>query len=197
MSRSARGRDDAAVQRSEDAVGPRLQTSRTAELPAATLRAARALLDDVFFPEMTDDDWEHTLGGYHALVWEGGRLVAHASVVPRRLEIAARPLQTGYVEAVAVRADRRGLGYGAAVMDAIERKIRREYELGALGSTDMGAGFYRARGWQVWQGPTWARTPNGAIRTAAEDGWIYVLDPAGDLDITEPLMCGWRRPDVW
>ena len=34
---------------------------------------------------MTDHDWEHALGGVHALVWEGGELVGHASVIQRRL----------------------------------------------------------------------------------------------------------------
>ena len=37
----------------------------------ATLEAARALLDDVFEGDMTDHDWEHALGGVHALAWEG------------------------------------------------------------------------------------------------------------------------------
>ena len=128
---------------------------------------------------MTDDDWDHALGGQHALLWEGGRLVAHAALVQRRLTAGAQQLRTGYVEGVAVRADRRGRGYGAAVMEVLEREIARSYDVGALGSSELGAGFYRARGWQVWRGPTWARTPNGLMRTAEEDGWIYVFDTRG------------------
>jgi aminoglycoside 2'-N-acetyltransferase I len=57
-----------------------LQTAHTAELDAATLAAARALLPDVF-DDMTDHDWEHALGGVHALVWEGAGLIGHASVI--------------------------------------------------------------------------------------------------------------------
>ena len=90
--------------------GTTLETGRTDELGAATLRAARALLDEAFYPEMTDDDWDHTLGGQHALLWESGRLVAHAAVIERRLTADGRPLRAGYVEGVAVSADRRRKG---------------------------------------------------------------------------------------
>jgi aminoglycoside 2'-N-acetyltransferase I len=155
------------------------------------------LLDEVFYPEMTDDDWDHCLGGQHALLWEGELLVAHAAVVPRRLMLGTRPLRAGYVEGVAVHADRRRRGYGAAVMAALEATIAREYDLGALGSTELGVGFYLARGWRVWQGPTWTRTPNGLRRTADEDGWIYVLEGAESLDSSETLTCEWRPGDVW
>jgi len=73
---------------------------------------------------MTDDAWDHALGGMHALAWEAGQLVGHASVVQRRLLHRGRALRAGYVEGVAVRADRRGHGYGAAMMDEIERVVR-------------------------------------------------------------------------
>jgi Tetratrico peptide repeat/Acetyltransferase (GNAT) domain len=91
-----------------------VQTAHTADLDAATLRAARALLDAAFEGEMTDDDWEHTRGGMHALAWEGHELVGHAAVVQRRLLHGGRALRTGYVEGVGVSASRRGRGYGAA-----------------------------------------------------------------------------------
>jgi aminoglycoside 2'-N-acetyltransferase I len=119
-----------------------LQTAHTAELAAATLAAARALLYDVF-DDMTDQDWEHALGGVHALVWEGADLVGHASVIQRRLLHGGRALRTGYVEGVGVRADRRGRGYGAAMMDALETVVRGAYKLGALGAADEAAAFMR------------------------------------------------------
>jgi hypothetical protein len=49
---------------------------------------------------------EHALGGVHALVVEGDRLIAHASLVARRLLRRGRSLRTGCVEAVAVAPDR-------------------------------------------------------------------------------------------
>ena len=177
--------------------GTRLETGTTADLASGALRAARTLLDEVFFPEMTDDDWDHALGGQHALLWEGGRLVAHAALVERRLTAGGLQLRTGYVEGVAVRADRRRRGYGASVMAPLESEIARRYDVGALGSSEQGTGFYLARGWQVWRGPTWARTPNGLMRTPDEDGWIYVLDTGRALNLGEPLICDWRPGDVW
>ena len=82
------------------------RTAHTADVDTATLSAARALLYDVF-EDMTEHDWEHALGGVHALVWEGSELVGHACVVQRRLLHRGRALRTGYVEGLAVRADRR------------------------------------------------------------------------------------------
>ena len=51
-----------------------VRTAHTADLDAATLRAARALLDDVFRGRFSDHDWEHALGGVHALAWEDDEL---------------------------------------------------------------------------------------------------------------------------
>lgn len=68
----------------------------------------------------SDDDWEHTLGGVHAPVWEGADLIGHGSVVQRRLLRGGRALRTGYVEGVGVRPDRRRRGHGATLMAALE-----------------------------------------------------------------------------
>ena len=43
-----------------------VRTAHTADINAATRAAARALLYDVF-DDMTEHDWEHCLGGVHAL----------------------------------------------------------------------------------------------------------------------------------
>jgi aminoglycoside 2'-N-acetyltransferase I len=174
-----------------------VRTAHTADLDPATLAAARALLDSVFEGEFTDDDWEHALGGVHALVWQEDSLVGHGSVIQRRLIHGARALRTGYVEGVGVRADRRRHGHGAAVMAALEGVIRAAYDLGALGATDVAAGFYAARGWRRWEGPLSALTPDGVVRTPEEEGGIYVLAVAAPLDLIGPLTCDWRDGDVW
>ncbi len=44
-----------------------VRTAHTADLDAATLGAARALLEAVFEGELSDHDWEHSPGGVHAL----------------------------------------------------------------------------------------------------------------------------------
>lgn len=176
---------------------PEVRIAHTSDLDAATLKAVRALLYDVF-DDMTAEDWEHALGGLHALVREDGEVIGHASVIQRRLLHGGRALRCGYVEGVGVRADRRGRGHGAAMMDALERVVRGGYDLGALGASDEAASFYAARGWQLWRGHSWALTPYGIRRTADEDGCIYVLPTATTaLDLDTDLTCDWRDGDVW
>ncbi|WP_261957395.1 GNAT family N-acetyltransferase [Streptomyces nigrescens] len=176
---------------------PAVRVAHTADLDAATLEAVRALLYDVF-DDMTGEDWDHALGGLHALAYEDGELVGHASVIQRRLLHGGRALRCGYVEGVGVRADRRGRGHGAAMMAALERVIRKAYDLGALGASDEAAAFYAARGWQQWRGRSWTLTPSGVRRTADEDDCLYVLPtPAATLDLDSDLTCDWRDGDVW
>lgn len=174
-----------------------LRIAHTSALDAATLEAARALLVDVFDGDFTAEDWEHALGGVHALVWDDEALVGHASVVQRRLLHQGRALRAGYVEAVGVRADRRRHGHGAAMMQALGGVVRRAYDLGALASTEEGATFYREHGWSHWRGSCWALTPTGIERTPEEDGDIFVLPCTVPLDVFGELTCDWRDGDVW
>lgn len=173
----------------------RLHVAHTADLTRQDLAAARALIFEVF-DDATDDDWEHCLGGIHAIVWEGDRMAAHGSVIQRRLIYKGRALRTGYVEGVAVRADRRRQGLGAAVMTELERVIRAAYDLGALGASAEGIPFYTARGWQRWQGRSYALTPEGTIRTPDDDG-IFVLPVLETLDLTADLICDFRHGELW
>jgi aminoglycoside 2'-N-acetyltransferase I len=175
-----------------------VRVAHTAQLDPATLAAARALLYAVF-DDMTEADWEHSLGGLHALAYEGAELVGHAAVVQRRLLHGGRVLRTGYVEGVGVRADQRRRGHASEMMEALERVIRGAYEVGALGATDDGARFYSARGWRSWGGPLFALTPDGAVPTPDVQGAIYVLPVDGvPLDLSGSLtVADWRDGDVW
>ena len=174
-----------------------VRTVHTAWLSRQELRAIRALLDDAFGGDVTDDDYEHVLGGVHALVWEGPQLIGHGSVVMRRLLHDGRALRTGYVEGVAVRPDRRARGHGAAVMTELERVIRAAYEIGALGATEAAVGFYAARGWQLWTGTASVIAPSGLQRTEEDEGGIYVLPVTAELTPGGDLACDWRGGDVW
>ena len=178
----------------------RVELTHSGQLEQDVLAQARALLDDVFAGELTDDDWAHCLGGLHALAWEGEELVAHAALVQRRLLHRGRVLRTGYVEGVAVRGDVRRRGHGAAVMGPLEQVARRAYEVVALATSDEGAAFYAARGWLPWQGPTSVLTPTGVVRTPDDDDCVRVL-PGHDLDrtldVTAELTCDWREGDPW
>lgn len=168
----------------------------THELDAGTRGGIRRLLDGAF-DDLEDDDWEHALGGVHALVTEGPDVVAHGSVVQRRLLHGGRALRAGYVEAVAVRADRRRRGLGTSVMAALEGVARRAYDVAALGATDEALPLYTGRGWQVWRGPLRALTPAGTVPTPDEAGAVLVLPLGVALDLDAPLTCDWRDGDVW
>ena len=39
--------------------------------------------------------------------------------------------------------------------------------------------------------------PNGLMRTADEDGWIYLLHKGERLALSGDLICEWRPGDVW
>jgi aminoglycoside 2'-N-acetyltransferase I len=174
-----------------------IRTAHTADLDAATLAAARAMLEGAFAGDFDEHDWEHALGGIHALAYEDGALVAHASVVQRRLLHGGRALRAGYVEGVGVAPGHRRRGHGGAVMREVERVIRAAYDLGALGATDEAVPLYEAHGWVRWAGPTFALTPEGVVRTAGEDGSVYVLGVATALDVAGTLTCDWRDGSAW
>ena len=174
-----------------------LRVAHTSELEPELLQALHAMLVDVFEGRFSEHDWEHALGGIHAIVLEDGEPVGHASVVQRRLLHGGRALRTGYVEGVGVRREARRRGHASALMDAIERVIRGAYELGALSASDAAAPLYAARGWRPWQGETYVLAPEGRVRTPEDDDDLYVLELAEPLDRSGAIACDWRDGDVW
>jgi aminoglycoside 2'-N-acetyltransferase I len=163
--------------------------------------ALRELFDEAWSddPEgFTDRDWSHAVGGVHVMAEAAdGRLVAHASVVQRELHTAGHRLRTGYVEAVATRPSRQREGLGSLVIGEVGELIDRTFRLGALATGVRG--FYERLGWVVYEGPTSVRTAAGLVRTAEEDGNVFVrLTPASpELDLSAPISCDWRPGDVW
>jgi aminoglycoside 2'-N-acetyltransferase I len=179
----------------------RVTRVHTAELTNGDAAAARALLDAAFADLPPDErfgdaDWEHALGGQHALVHEGEVLVGHGSLVQRRLLHDGHALRAGYVEAVATAAGHRRRGVGSAVMGALE-DLAPAYDLLALGATDDGVLLYENRGWQRWRGRLSSLTPSGVVRTPDDEGWLFVLPGIAPLDLDGELTCDWRDGDVW
>ena len=174
-----------------------VRVAHSADLDAATRAAVWEMLVAAFDGDFDSDDWEHALGGMHALAWDGAELVGHAALVQRRLLHGGRALRAGYVEAVGVRADRRREGIGDAVMEPLDRLIRGAFDIGGLGATDVGARVYQRRGWERWRGPTSALTPGGIARTEGSDGAVYVLRVATGIVLDGELTCDWRDGDVW
>jgi aminoglycoside 2'-N-acetyltransferase I len=189
-------------QRGSDALPERLLLRRlpTVSLDAEDVRALRALLFAAFQPgeeAFTEDDWQHTIGGTHVLLDLDGRLVAHASIIERVLHAGAMPLQTGYVEGVAVEPGRQGRGLGTRVMREVGALIRERYPLGALATGSHH--FYERLGWRTWLGPTGVRIGEGLRATPDANGAILVLETptSPPLDLGAPLSCDWRPGDVW
>jgi aminoglycoside 2'-N-acetyltransferase I len=174
-----------------------VRLAHTSELDVAALRAIERMVIEAFPGDFDDHDWEHALGGIHAIVEDAGVIVAHGAVVQRRLLHGGRALRTGYVEAVAVRPERQRRGLGAAVMHALVPVISGAYTIGALAATERAARLYRALGWLPWEGPTWVLAPDGVRRTADDDGGIYVLPLNTPMDRGGDLVCDWRDGDVW
>ena len=177
-----------------------LHTARlvhTSDLDHETREGAHQMVIDAFDGDFTDADWEHSLGGMHALICHHGALIAHGAVVQRRMLYRDTALRCGYIEGVAVREDWRGQGLGTAVMDALEQVLRGAYQLGALSASDVGRQMYTSRGWLPWQGPTSVLAPSGLVRTAEDDGGVFVLPMGIELDTTAAIACDWRDGDVW
>jgi aminoglycoside 2'-N-acetyltransferase I len=182
-----------------DGVSP-VRAFSTDELGPERVTRLRALFDVAWRdgPDgFTDLDWDHAVGGVHFLVEDGDRILSHASVVERALEVDGRPLATGYVEAVATLPSHQRRGHGSAVMRAAGEHIDRTFELGALATGEVS--FYERLGWVVWKGPTFVRTARGPVPTPEEDGSVMVRRSprTPELDLSAPISCDWRPGDVW
>ena len=169
----------------------------TADLESDARQRAHEMVNEAFAGEFSAADWDHALGGMHAMIWHHGAIIAHGAVVQRRLLYRGLSLRCGYVEAVAVREDWRGQGLAIAILDACEQVIRGGYQLGALSSSDRGRPLYTLRGWLPWRGPTSVLAPGGPTRTPDDDGSVFVLPVGISLDATAALTSDWRDGDVW
>ncbi|MEV5687492.1 MULTISPECIES: GNAT family N-acetyltransferase [unclassified Streptomyces] len=172
-----------------------LHLAHTYELTPPALAGIRDLLDAAFDGDFSDGDWDHTLGGVHACVRDGsGLLLAHGSVIQRRVVHAGRSYRVGYVEGVAVSAEHRRQGLGGRVMAALERVIDGAYAFGALSASDAGAALYASRGWEPWPGQLAAQGADGIEPLPDEEGSTYVRGALPARSGT--LVFDWRDGDV-
>lgn len=159
-------------------------------------------LCEIAFDEPFGAVWDRVGPGLHVVASLGGRVVAHAMIVDRRIYLGHEPdlaLDVGYVENVAALPEMQGRGHGARVMGEINRLIADEYALGALATGSNG--FYERLGWETWRGPTHVRMLDGLrVRSADEDGHVMILrtprTPA-DLDLGGPIAVDWRPEEPW
>ena len=164
---------------------PGLHTARlvhTADLDVETREGARAMVIDAFGGsevDFTDADWEHALGGMHALICHHGALIAHGAVVQRRLihrgRRAALRLPRGRRGAGGLaRPGARDGGDGRARTGAARRVPAGRAQLVGGGQAHV----HRARLAAVaaarrrcWPRPAGSRTPD-------DDGSLFVLPVA-------------------
>lgn len=176
------------------------EVRRTAELDEAELAEARAVLDDAFVDDpLTEDDWEHCLGGLHVLTRDGDLLVAHAAIVARPMLLDDGALTVGYVEGVGVRRSHLRRGLGGTLMARIEAMAGGEFDVLALAASDEGLPFYLTRGWRPWPGRTYVVTATGRRRTPDEDDSVLVW-PTGPFAAVGPdseLACHERSGEDW
>src|ERR1035437_3165677 len=186
---------------SGDSVANRVTVTRvpTDSLTAEATSAIRALLWTAFGDgedAMTEDDWQHALGGVHFVAQAEGEIVAYSSVAERELEVDGLSIRSGYVEAVATAVAFQGKGIGSLLMQEVNAYIRERFQLGALGTGRHS--FYERLGWLTWKGQTWVRTGDGPRRSPEEDGYILVLPTptSPELDLAAPIACGWGAGDA-
>ena len=174
-----------------------LRLLRTEDLDPTDVAALRPMLDAAFRGRFEDPDWDHAMGGWHAVVHDDGLLVAHAAVVERVLHVDGEPFRTGYVEAVATTPDRQGQGFGDLVASEVTRVVRASFELGGLSTAHHA--FYERLGWERWQGPTYVREGDRLVRTEDEDDGVMVLrfGRSAAVDLTAPIDCDARPGDDW
>jgi aminoglycoside 2'-N-acetyltransferase I len=161
--------------------------------------AARALWDRAFGDRFDDHDADHAFGGVHVLARDAGRLVGHASAVPRRLRFGDQPWRTvGYVEAVAVDPAYQRRGLGRQVMQALQAEIAARWPVAML-STGRATEFYKRLGWDAWQGRSYTRTAADAVIADGEHGGLMILrvDPDVVPDLSVDVTCEDRPGDAW
>jgi len=164
--------------------------------------ATRAEIIQVCIDAHQEEDFKNLFtyaptGGWHFLAYHADKLVSHAAVSTRWLQVEGQPLlKTAYIDAVATLPTHQGQGYGSAVMRQLASDIDREYIIGCL-ETERKT-FYERLGWQTWRGPLAGRSEQGLIPTPEQRG-IMVLQlsrtPPLDLDSALSIECQDER--IW
>ena len=141
---------------------------------------------------------DHAFGGVHVLVRDGGRLLCHASAVPRLIRFGDQPWRTvGYVEAVATAPDRQREGIGRLAMERLHVEMASRWDL-ALLSTGRATGFYELLGWKRWLGLSFTQTEAGVVPDGEHGGlMVLCVDPLVAVDRTVTVTCQDRAGDAW
>ena len=170
----------------------------SALIDAASRLELRGLWHRAFGDRFTDDDADHAYGGVHVVARDGGRIVGHASAVPRRIRFGDQPWRpVGYVEAVATAPERQREGIGRRTMQTLHTEISRRWPVAML-STGRATAFYESLGWERWRGPSRTATAAGVVPDGEHGGLMVLrIDPAAVPDLAVPVTCEDRPGDAW
>jgi hypothetical protein len=113
------------------------------------------------------------------VVFEEGRLAAHAGLWPRELIVDGRRLTVGVLVSVATHPDFRQRGYAAQAVQALQDQMQAEgYDLGLLWTAVPD--FYHKLGWKLHQpqGATIILTPERLADTPPGECEVWRCDPS-------------------
>ena len=154
------------------------------------------MLNTTFEDDFSDEDWEHTFGGYRFLGFLEAKLIAHGAIVPRKILVDSKLLTVGYVEGVAVDPMYWRNGYGSSLMAAITKVCRENFEFSML-STDEKA-FYRKHGWRDFEGESFVLVQGTEVRSEEEEeGLMYLLGNSTSDKSPRKVVCESRSGDPW
>jgi aminoglycoside 2'-N-acetyltransferase I len=155
----------------------------------------RAFLDEAFDGDFSDEDFEHAFGGTHFVILARGQLIAHGSVVLRRISFDGQVYATGSLEAMAVALEWRGHGIGSKLLAALTDFCRSSFAVSML-STGSHA-VYEHRGWRRFNGESHLATDSGLLRTEDDDDGLMVLTSLEHVVAANQATCDFRSGDVW
>jgi aminoglycoside 2'-N-acetyltransferase I len=168
-----------------------IQVVQREDLSEKDLASLLAWLEEAFGDAIGSwrrETWTDIGPGPHFMLRDAeGQLRAHACIDWLPMMIGERLVHTGYLEAVATRADSRRQGFASQVVEAAQREIVANAEIGFLATGEHS--FYERLGWIRWRGATWVTERDGSVtRTPAED--------AGIMAFMLPTTPAWIQPTM-
>jgi aminoglycoside 2'-N-acetyltransferase I len=135
--------------------------------------------------------------GLHVLAYQQNRLVSHAVITTRWLQIGRAPLlKTAYVDALATAPDYQRSRYGSMVMRQVAWLSEGEYEIACLETERVK--FFERLGWQEWRGPLAGRGEHGLVATPDQKGiMILRLKNTPPLNLYGLLTIECQKDRIW
>jgi aminoglycoside 2'-N-acetyltransferase I len=166
------------------------------DIDSETESTITALLDLAYEGDFSPEDWEHTFGGQYFIGYLDGTIIAHGSVVPRKMFIDGEEVTVGYVEAIAVLPTHWRQGFGTQLMAQITEFCLETYELSILSSDAIK--FYSRLGWREFVGESFVQDGDVEVRTEEEDEGLMLLHGKNSqIREIHRAVCESRSGDDW